>query len=322
MSIDHLKLQIFNWQFALFAALGGLLAFGARAQPEHPADSVITPDHVEPLASFEEATALAVDPAGRLYVTDAGADVVVQLAADGRVMERAGRTGSRPGAFDEPADVDPTNGLSIFVADAGNARVQRFAQSFRFLESIPVGGDGDRQAFSSYDREDDAFTGGSGRPVAVASTDADEVYVIDAARGEVVEWGRGRRLERTIGAFDEGAGALDEPVALALGRERRLYVADRGRNAVVVYDAFGSFITTVADGQAADAQHLLVVDGRLWLVRSDGVQVYDAHGRRERQWTVRLDAPLVDVARHRAATYLLTSDTLYRLGIQGRGKRE
>lgn len=301
-------------KFAAFLALGLMLWSGVQAQPALGPDSVITPVHVQPLAHFEEATALAADPAGRLYVTDAGADVVVQLAADGTVLERAGGTGSRGGAFDDPADVDPTNGLAIFVADAGNARIQRFARAFRFLEAIPVSGDADRPVRSTYDREGaDAFADGTGRPIAVASTGADELYAIDAAEGHVVQWEPGRRTQRIIGAFDDGPGTLVDPVALALGSEGRLYVADRDRAAVIVYDAFGSFLTTVADGQAADARSLLFVDDALWLVCSDRLLALDVRSHVEGQWAVRLDALLVDAARHRDVTYLLTTDALYRL---------
>lgn len=320
MIIGDLKLKILNLQFAI-VLLVGLAPWGeAFAQPAFRADSVITPAHVERLARFERATALATDPAGHLYVTDAGADVVVQLAPDGAVLERAGGTGSRGGAFDDPADIDPTNGLAIFVADAGNGRIQRFARGFRFLEAIPVGSDAERPARSTFDR--DAGASGTGEPVAVASTSADELYAIDAAAGHVVRWASARRTAHSIGDFDDGPGALEEPVALALGREGRLYVADRARNAVVVYDAFGSFLATMADGRAEAATGLFVADDTLWLVCSDALLAYDEAGRPEGQWTMRLDASLVDAARHRSATYLLTPNALYRLMNEGRGKGE
>ncbi len=317
-----MRLSIVDLRFLSAAFLGVVLWGGASAQPALRADSLVVPADVERLARFEAATALAVDPTGRLYVTDAGADVLVCLAPDGAVLARAGGPGTQPGAFDDPADVDPTNGLAIFVADAGNARIQRFARAFRFLEAIPVGGDADGPVRSAYDREAGAWAGGTGEPIAVASTDADELYAIDAAAGHVVYWGPRRRAVRTVGGFDDGPGRLGEPVALALGREGRLYVADRARDAVVVYDAFGSFLATIADGRVAAVTGLFVDGGTLWLVRPDALLAYDEEGRFEGQWTVRLDDALVDAARHRDATYLLTSNALYRLVNEGRGSRE
>lgn len=305
--------QPFPLKGACTLVLGLALWGSARAQPGLGPDTLVTSADVEVLARFEQASALAVDPTGRLYVTDAGADVVVQLAADGAVQERAGGTGSRPGQFDEPADVDPTNGLAIFVADAGNARVQHFARSFRFLESIPVGPEAGAGARPTYDRVDDTFATDGGRPIAVASASSGELYVVDAVAGHVVQWSPGRRTRHIIGGFDAGPGALGEPVALVLGNDERLYVVDRARTAVVVYDALGSYVTTLADSRTVDVQHLLVVDGFLWLVHPGGVQVYDPQGRFERAWIARLDAPLVDAARQGGTTYLLTTDTLYRM---------
>lgn len=299
------------WVGLLLGVVLGLQVRFALAQPV--LDTLITAEQLQELAAFEEATALAVDPAGWLYVTDAGADAAVQLASDGTVQARYGGSGTRPGTFDNPADLAPTNGLALYVADAGNARVQRFARAFQFLEALPVGRDPTAPTGPTYDSQNmNAFARGTGEPVSIAVSDADDLYVIDAARGHVEQWAVPRTAPQVIGGFDAGPGALRDPVGLALGPNERLYVADRGRNAIVVFDAFGRFLTTLADGRVADATALRFVDGQLWLVGPRTVQEVDSTGRIGRRWVVRLDAPLVDATRRAGRTYLLTSQRLYR----------
>lgn len=296
--------------FAVLLVSNTVLAHVAHPQPAP--DSVITAQDVQVIARFEDATSLAIDPSGRLYVTDGGADAVVQLSSDGTVQARYGGPGTQPGTFDDPADLDPTNGLALYVADAGNARVQRFARSFQFLEAIPVGRSSGAAANPTYDRQDaGGFSDGTGRPIAVAVSDADELFVVDAAENHVVHWGPRRREPRAIGGFEAGPGALREPVALALGPDDRLFVADRGHNAIVVFDSFGNFLTTIAEGLADDANALRIIDGTLWLIGAESVQMLDLRGRIGRRWSVQLGAPLVDAGCHAGQTYLLVSNQLY-----------
>ena len=268
-----------------------------------------------PLAAFVEARALAVDPAGVLYVVDAGRDVVEQLAPDGTVLTTLGGPGTGEGAFDGPADVDPTNGLVLLVADAGNGRVQRFSRAFLFLEALPVGeGVGEpiggvRTRFGS--GREGVGGSGLGRPVAVAASPAGETYAIDETERYVIRWDEGRRVARTVGGYDAGEGALQDPVALATD-EASLYVADRGREAVLVYDAFGGYVRTLANGFASDVQALTRTGDELWVVLPERLLVYGTDGRLRRRIDVRLGEGLVDALRLGDAVYVLTPTRLFR----------
>jgi DNA-binding beta-propeller fold protein YncE len=302
---------------AVLLVCGALSLATLRSHAQPASTTTIERTDVEVLAAFEEATALAVDPAGRLYVTDAGTDAVVHLTGDGTVLARYGGPGTQPGAFDGPTDLDPTNGLVLYVADAGNARIQRFARAFQFLEALPVGTE---DAQPSYGRQGgNASNAGTGQPIAVAVSDADALYVIDAVRGHVVQWGLPRREPRIIGGFDAGPDALVDPVDLAVDTEGQLYVADRGRDAIVIFDIFGNVLTTLAEGLAARVEALRIVGGALWLIEPDAVQMIGPSGVLGRRWSVRLDAPLVDAARYGAHTYLLTSNQLVRWTRAGAG---
>src|SRR5690606_20339094 len=173
-----------------------------------------------PVATFADARALDVDPFGRIYVADAGRDVVVQLDVDGMVRATLGGPGSGDGEFDEPAGLDATNGLLLLVADAGNARIQRFSKEHAFLGTLVAGapgaGSGNEAGRPTYRAGDsDAAALPEGRPVAVLAAGSNEVFAADADRRIVLRWRADRQRVDVIGGHREGEGRLVEPVALA-----------------------------------------------------------------------------------------------------------
>ena len=260
------------------------------------------------LAEFRAASALAVDPMGRLYVADAGRDVVRVLSADGDTLTTLGGTGTRAGEFDGPLDVDPTNGQTLYVADAGNGRLQQFSAEWQYLGAIPVGGEGGAAERVFDDGRDGADTQGAGRPVAMVSRDGDETFVIDERARAVVLFSPQGRPERLIGP----ASRLDDPVDLALGDDRRLYVADRGREAVLAYDAFGTFLERVPVEGLSALRAVSVHRGRLWIVCADQVVVWTPGTEQVRRHSVRLDAPLLGALPRGGHVYLLTEHRLLR----------
>jgi len=283
---------------------GGAWATGlARAQTDRGAGTV--------LAQFEEARALAVDPRGRLYVADAGRSVVAIFEADGTRRDVLGGAGTRPGTFDTPSDIDPTNGQALLVADTYNGRVQRFSTEGQYLESLPVGQTGRRTAgeWTFQDGRGGSSALGDGRPIGVARDDEGSVFVLDARDRRVWKWSDVGRSQSLVSGR---GGRLQDPVALALGPGRRLYVADAGREAVLIYDAVGTFRGRVAGPPLSGVQALAVHRGRLWIVCPHRVLVWDRAEGVVAEHTVDLGEPLVDVAAYQGRVYLLTETRLRR----------
>ena len=278
-----------------------------------PADTVVT--QAEAVALFDEARALSVDPSGKLYVVEAGKDAVLQFGLEGELLASLGGPGVEAGQFDEVADIDPTNGLLWVVADAGNSRLQRFSHTFLHLETLPVariarftpGATGHTVPIGDEGGVEEA----DGRPIAVITSNVNEIFAIEETQGLVLKWDASRRLEGAIGGYDAGEGALVEPVALATDAAS-LFVADRGQAAVLVYDLFGGYIRTLAPGRATDVQALAVVRNELWIVLPERLLVYHTRGRLLRVLDVRLGESLLDVAHYKGTTYLLTATRLLR----------
>lgn len=281
--------------------MGGRLAWG-QAPDAKPTGAV--------LARFEDARSLAVDPRGHLYVADAGRDAVEILGSDGTRRAVLGGPGTQPGAFDTPSDVDPTNGQLLLVADTYNGRIQRFSGEGQYLESLPVGRR-ERGASGEWTFEDGRSGSpvqGQGTPIAVARDDDGAVFVIDASDRRLLKWSAvGQAEARRVGR----EGLLQNPVALAVGPGRRLYVADAGREAVFVYDTFGTVQRRVP-GLCSTMQGLTVHRDRLWIACENQVLVWGRAEGLVAEHSVALEEPLVDVAFAGGQAYLLTETTLRR----------
>lgn len=266
------------------------------------------------LARFGDARALAADPRGRLYVTDAAQDVVVLLEPDGTRRAVIGGSGTRPGAFDEPSDVDPTNGQMLLVADTYNGRVQRFSEEGKYLGALPVGPE-DREGTESWvsgDLQSGPSVRGEGRPVAVASNNEGTIYVADARSGVLRQWTELGGAQRAGGGDPKQRSRLVDPTALALGPQGRLYVADAGRGEVLLYDQFGTFVRRLSTPPLPTIRALTMHQERLWIVCADRVVVWNRAREQVSEHPVELGHPLIDVVPQSSALYLLTSKRLIR----------
>ena len=193
-----------------------------------------------PTGPFQNAVALAATPDGTVWVVDAGESTVVAVRA-GVVAARFGGAGTGDGALIDPADVDPTNGQAVFVADRAAGTVVHFTAEGRVAVALVVPDVDPGQLARQPVREGAdraAREPRRGQPVAVAAAPDGALYVVDAGRRHVVRLDAEGAVERVVGA--SGTGALAEPVDLAVADDGTVWVADAGRGAVQSFDAFGA----------------------------------------------------------------------------------
>ncbi len=263
---------------------------------------------------FVEARSVALGPSGRVYVVDTSADVVLVYTADGAFVARWGGSGTALGAFSEPYDIDPTNGLAFWVADAGNRRIQRFSRSFAVLESLPIPDVRDLNAedlLASVYREQDAVQYyGNGRPVAVHGGAGGNLYVLDAESRTVMVFDERRRLLRAISGGSAEEVPLRDPVDMAVSREA-IYVADQQENHVVVFDPFGNFLRVLQPNVSASLQKVEVVAEHILLVYTDRIVRYSTTRRLLGHWMWDGKQPLTDVVWKDERLFALTRNGLY-----------
>lgn len=249
------------------------------------------------LAVFNQASSIGVDPAGRIYVTDSADHVLRIMSGDGKNVFVLGGPGAGEGEFDEPLGVDPTNGLVIVVADAGNNRLQRFTRTFQLIESIPLYGQGPEPVGAGVRSRAELPTQGGtepGRPIAVVVGDANEIFVVDESRSALAQFDSSRRLKGFIGAAGD-YGRLLDPIDAALFGES-LAVGDRGLRSIVIFDQFGGYVTELGSGLLENLSGLYAAEKTLLAAYGTRVAVFNLAGRKLADIGIQINEPIRDVA--------------------------
>lgn len=245
---------------------------------------------------FVEARALAVDPSGRLYVADAARHVVVRLTPEGHVEDELGGLGSEPGRFDMPVAIDAQAGLSFWVAEAGNQRLQRLTWQGMPLEVIRL-------------------------PEGVCPRAVQQrgrwLFVLDAASKQLWRWGPDGRWQ--VAGGPATGEPLQQPVALTLGPGDRLLIADAAQRVVFAYDRLGTFEKRWTHVLPAPPRALAVQGDTLWLVLGHFLYRYMAGGRLEA--VGRLSFNVVGLAWQGQRGWLLSPQRLYRIQLSAPGRR-
>ncbi len=188
---------------------------------------------------FHEPSAIALDTFGNLYVADTGNDRIQKFDAGGAYLSEVGTFGWDPGQFSQPAGVAVgKGGLEVYVADGRNNRIQIFSPHFRLLGV--VGG---------RDVEGPVRLGNLG---GIAVSEGGELYVSDTDADQVVQISNYSPLENQFGGYGYGAGRIRRPLGLAIGHKDEVYVCDSENDRVAVFDRYGSFKKSLAEGSLSE----------------------------------------------------------------------
>ncbi|MGH9702335.1 MAG: NHL repeat-containing protein [Candidatus Acidiferrales bacterium] len=88
--------------------------------------------------SLQDPASLAVGFGGQLFILESSANRVLKLDWLGRELKSWGSKGSEPGQFDLPSKVALADDGSLYIADPGNRRVQKFSSDGDFIAQWPL----------------------------------------------------------------------------------------------------------------------------------------------------------------------------------------
>ncbi len=118
----------------------------------------------------------------------------------------------------------------FYAVDMFNGRIFRFDASGRYLATIP---------------SPDEATAPLNHPVGIACSDHDgSVYVCEAGNAQIVVFDNLGTVLRTFGGSD-----LKDPVAIALDKQGRCYVADDKLDAIMIFNRDGRYIDRLDAGR-------------------------------------------------------------------------
>ncbi|HJV22017.1 MAG TPA: NHL repeat-containing protein [Holophagaceae bacterium] len=253
----HTGIRFFSIAFA------GAMAALAQAQDVTP---TLTPIRAIRNAVTDPAR-VAVDPMGRLYLTD---------CASGRLFlrEETGRLLGIRGGFDHPLGIAADGAGHIYLGESGRRRVLILNTDGQILGHL---GQGDGE-FSLPNH------------IAVGAGSAGLVYVADSAANLIKVYSPGGSKVLEFGAPGSGSGQFDFPTGLYASLTE-IFVSDQNNNRIQVFDLQGQFLRSYGragmmgtgspygriQGLAADAQGRIYVadafQGQIHVLSSTGVKL-------------------------------------------------
>jgi len=186
-----------------------------------------------------------------------------------------GGQGKGRGQFDVPRGVAVDVSGNLYVADTGNARVQKFSPEGNFLTAFGKAGTGEGEFRA---------------PNGITVDSNGNIYVADAHNARLIKFDAAGAFEKQ---WSGPAPGFYGPRDVAIGPYRQLYVLDQGRNRVVRLDPEGENFAEwgqkgTNEGEFSDPTGLDVAGDRVFVADAGNsrIQVFDLDGKFIRQWAV------------------------------------
>ncbi|MDD3146884.1 MAG: NHL repeat-containing protein [Candidatus Riflebacteria bacterium] len=194
-----------------------------------------------------------------IFVADTGNDRVIRLSENGRQVAVHGgfgisfgdRSEEREDSLDDPYDVATGGFSNFYISDQNNRRVCIF-DSYRSYRGNLFPKDNDRR--NQLDR-----------PRGIKVDSENNIWLVDGRADRVIKISStGDRLFE-LGGFGFSTLQLKDPTQIDVNIQGEIYIADRGKGRIAVFDRLGSFITEMRDhlktptGVAIDPDGLILV---------------------------------------------------------------
>jgi len=242
--------------------------------------------------SLDGATSVYTTQFDMVYVVESAGNSIKTFSKDGKKLDSLGNQGFGDYQFDQPIDIDATNGLKIYVSDYNNRRIQLYDKRLQYLTSItPRDGSG----FLSY------------APTQLAVNNMLELFFYNEADNSIVKYNFQGELDMSFSARLEDIGL--PPVDLDTFDDQ-LLIADQQNGVIHTLAGNGQYLKFW--GVSGQIKALSVSASHIWVATKGFVHRFDKRGLREKRITIGRDIQPVDVAVGEKNIFLLTQKQLYK----------
>lgn len=159
-------------------------------------------------------------------------------------LSQWGSAGAGNGQFNTPYGIAVDSAGNVFVADSGNASIQKFNATGTFTLRFGNGGAAANRL-------------GTASGVALDNTNS-IIYVADTSKDRIQRYsmttGNATGASPRWGTTGAGNGQFSGPVGVALDSSINVYVADTGNNRIQKFDSVGTYTTQWGTGGTGNGQ--------------------------------------------------------------------
>jgi len=177
---------------------------------------------------------LALDAMGNLVICDTGNHRLVKVKPDGTFLTEVGGFGFSREEFNFPAALATSDGVNFYLLDSDNNRIVRLDYDLNWIADESL----------DYIQIDPSTGRGSG----LAISSFGDVFFSDPDNNRIVRFDV--RFD-VVSELTEPGGFLD-PGAIAIDRNDNLYVVNRNRKNIVLFDSYDNYLGTIGSGILQD----------------------------------------------------------------------
>lgn len=211
---------------------------------------------------FDNPLGIDYDPSHKeILVADTGNDRIVRLGKDGRFISKHGGFGltfrgknksdEKEDSLDNPYDVAAGGFSNFYVSDRNNNRICIF-DSYKSYKGNLYPKTNDRRNRLN-------------QPRGISTDYENNIWIVDGRSDQVLKLSPSGSKILDIGGFGISERQLKNPTQIDIGNEGSVYIADRGKSRIAVFDRLGRYQYEIKDhlktptGVAVDKDGLIYV---------------------------------------------------------------
>ncbi|MEK7803648.1 MAG: NHL repeat-containing protein, partial [Deltaproteobacteria bacterium] len=214
--------------------------------------------------NFSKPSGIAVEPSGRIIVTDSENNRIHVLNSNGKFFGLFGSKGNGRAQFSGPQLAALSDNL-CYVADTYNHRIQVFL----------LGKEEEPAEFQPFMRAYAEARASFHKNIPISAVDIavggkGNLFALDKESAKVIIMDIDGNVIGSFGSMGRKPGMFSAPSSLILDENDNIYVSDTGNHRIQVFDSSGKYLfefggSGSGDGKLYDPQGIIYVKGRIWV---------------------------------------------------------
>ena len=248
------------------------------------------------LSGLNDSKSIDATTDGRLFIIESGKHRLLITDFDGLKLDSLGNQGNGNYQFNNPADVDATNGLRVYIADKNNKRVQIYDRRMQFLTTI-----GGRSVSGEISQVEPGF---------LAVSPLRDLFVFDGDRKELISFDpNGVQLNRIL-LRDLDIRSLDALVVTA----SHILIMDKAAGLIHRLDHNLRYISFI--GGFKQLRAITHHQEYLWIIDDNKILKLNEQGRAESEFLFPQPLEIQDITIAGNYLFVLLSNSVIRATLQ------